>query len=1841
MAVFDRGVFDNSTFDAGGGFSVSAIILTQSPEPPGSFVVSAEIVVHVEESFSAASTLLRTQEFPVTLNARIYHPNMLGSFTVNACIGAFARVSQVPLEVLIQPWNQYARVSQVPLEVLVQPWNQYARVSQVVIEVLLPRTNGHIHVDSTIAKTAESGFLVQAAIGTGAGFDVDATFVPLRFGVDAIRSKAGSGSLTVAATKAKTFEKAFAASAVLFVNQSGKTFTVEATLTLVVVHPILVDAFVQPYFFLGAWLDLGFNVNALVLSRISRSFTVNAVKFGPRSGSFIVRSIHRETFPGSFEIDYEWVPAHFLVDATILATVTPSLGLTVDCLIGGYSSSFTISAVIFATVGPALRPLTFPGTSRTRGGLTANALSPVFPINSGEQAVVVVASPPSDGGDLGIASTLNVYAVSTDLGEHDAVVEPGQYYVFSYKGNVYRPSLTGSGSYKDWGISTLQFTVGAYIQPFFTIDARFVWTFGSTFTVEATQRRVKSSTFTLAAFIQPYFFVDALVASLHFHIDAWIKCEFTVNAWIIRKVSGSFSVNAFVRGYFRVNAVKRRTQLKSLTVGSWFTNPVFGNFTVSAWIQPHFSVSATKGYTRYWQGKHGIKIDAWKEGGTGSSFTLDAEIRPYFTTDATVLGTRERTFSVASYLSNAKYGSLTVDAFIEGWFRVDAVLFAPVDNEFTCWSLDSAIVFRPQGSTTLDASITGFLVNAVVKGTRKFIFSIFALYGRRSGSGSFGVFAEKYAASAYWDPYDEEWLYPHFYVDALKMVHRSGSFSVGAAIIFPGQPIISIFADASIINTQSNEFLLEAEIDPLYQTVVYDGYRDVSKRVLRNVGEHLVFPGISMVLPEGSTGDNVLYGPFWPLDYRPVTLTVWDTPSGPEASIGIVSLSENLWVKINERVQGPGITEVVYGDTTTITFWPSYDFEPYYVYVWTKLGAYQPDMTGEAMIAYPQYDNIFLSRAAPTIDAWFVGTMGDFTLNAEIIGIEKYGAFNVNAEMCAQGEKRGALLIDSLLLSTRKYIFLFYAQFSPASFSLNAVIRQPQYTIDAFIQPYFVADAVVTKNILKHFHIDYRWILPTKFDNFAIDADVRLDGDMRGAFTLDFIALAGRRGRFYLAAHIYMAPATFSVDAKIASWMLVDAWIETVAGGLGGFSVGAYIRGGSYIIFPGRTVMDGVINRTFWFTSDMASFTYADEGSSIEGPGIPPGTVIVTVVDAVSVIMSNAATSTATGIVVSIGVGKPTDPFGNPPAIRRGFRVKIDAGFAEPSPSYDHEAVNAILEEIGRAKRRLEDLLCIKEPISAELEEISRLNQLIADLWAEIAAIKTGDPSAFWWDRMAHVQSDIDRYMAIPTNRRTAQQNDALSRARASLRYAVSQYRGSNEIVRTWEDVTGDCIWSQTDFTQMAKTGPGHFTITMKGAKDRFIGGEEIHFEIDDLRVFGGWVTSVERGYFFSDFAQPKTVIHGVDFNILFDRLAVRNYPWEFANHSKTAADNGEYRNWKPYKIGTMDDDLIRRAIGSYLLPDLPVGFDYITNVDPIMTPAPVTPWVMPEAGSTFRMFMQSISQITTAVWWIDPYMALHYHNRGTVSAPYPLTDGVGGISSRGLTVSTDISMMVNDAILWGVLAKTPEGKTIYWHELGDGTFWSRYWQSEIDRLNDLLSALYKIPPDDRTDAQWRAIAQYIAKIAIDKARKAYVEDHVWDPDSGLPRPADAQIDSILHWGRWQVGESREDIYHEIFLDRRAHSMIVRYDEPIIRATATVWDPGYQAGQVVQVLSSVYGIAVDLVITSLHITFSVQMEPVGGVFYALPRYDLTMGLDPEGPWTIFDYLPYPNQGTPGVGGDTT
>lgn len=81
--------------------------------------------------------------------------------------------------------------------------------------------------------------------------------------------------------------------------------------------------------------------------------------------------------------------------------------------------------------------------------------------------------------------------------------------------------------------------------------------------------------------------------------------------------------------------------------------------------------------------------------------------------------------------------------------------------------------------------------------------------------------------------------------------------------------------------------------------------------------------------------------------------------------------------------------------------------------------------------------------------------------------------------------------------------------------------------------------------------------------------------------------------------------------------------------------------GGVWTVVPasamGRQVNDGATNSNTTLTSATAAFSSTlDPGAYIAGAGIPPGTTIASVTNSTTVVLSQAATATATGVALTI-----------------------------------------------------------------------------------------------------------------------------------------------------------------------------------------------------------------------------------------------------------------------------------------------------------------------------------------------------------------------------------------------------------------------------------------------------------------------------------------------------------------------------------------------------------------------------------------------------------------------------
>jgi hypothetical protein len=260
---------------------------------------------------------------------------------------------------------------------------------------------------------------------------------------------------------------------------------------------------------------------------------------------------------------------------------------------------------------------------------------------------------------------------------------------------------------------------------------------------------------------------------------------------------------------------------------------------------------------------------------------------------------------------------------------------------------------------------------------------------------------------------------------------------------------------------------------------------------------------------------------------------------------------------------------------------------------------------------------------------------------------------------------------------------------------------------------------------------------------------------------------------------------------------------------------------------------------------------------------------------------------------------------------------------------------------------------------------------------------------------------------------------------------------------------------------------------------------------------------------------------------------------------------------------------------------------------------------------------LTEISRLSEAVWWVDPYKDLQYHDRNTVTAPFPITDGDGGISCRGLSMSESLEMVTNDVIAWGTIANIESGdsRVIVSRQTATSEWDDEFWQLKIDRVEDDIDRIRQTPVNQRTVKQKTELASLKRALAVYEAKHAAAVANT----SG----------SIETYGRWQYAEYRQDILHQATLNRRARQIMKRYSQPVVRMSATVFDPGYQAGQVVTVSSLSHGIAEDMVIREVTMDFVASKGPVGEEAYAVPRYTLSIGLDPEEPWNIYEYLPLP------------
>jgi hypothetical protein len=230
-------------------------------------------------------------------------------------------------------------------------------------------------------------------------------------------------------------------------------------------------------------------------------------------------------------------------------------------------------------------------------------------------------------------------------------------------------------------------------------------------------------------------------------------------------------------------------------------------------------------------------------------------------------------------------------------------------------------------------------------------------------------------------------------------------------------------------------------------------------------------------------------------------------------------------------------------------------------------------------------------------------------------------------------------------------------------------------------------------------------------------------------------------------------------------------------------------------------------------------------------------------------------------------------------------------------------------------------------------------------------------------------------------------------------------------------DITDDVVLEDTEFTSQASgANPGtcSFRVKDKSRSMVFVVGQTLTLDIDDKRMWGGWVQNVSRQFFFpyagAEWTQPRAwKIEGVDYNILFRKRFCSD---------KADRSNMELKSWP----ADTDDSIQIHYLCEHHLDLEGDGIDYTTMIEAVGSPNPDKTGNAYGASWSWEAAMSNISNYPGAIYYIDANKRLVYADVDTVSAWYPLSDtpGAGEIGYREMEIIYNGSNLVNDALVWG-----------------------------------------------------------------------------------------------------------------------------------------------------------------------------------------------------------------------------
>lgn len=254
-------------------------------------------------------------------------------------------------------------------------------------------------------------------------------------------------------------------------------------------------------------------------------------------------------------------------------------------------------------------------------------------------------------------------------------------------------------------------------------------------------------------------------------------------------------------------------------------------------------------------------------------------------------------------------------------------------------------------------------------------------------------------------------------------------------------------------------------------------------------------------------------------------------------------------------------------------------------------------------------------------------------------------------------------------------------------------------------------------------------------------------------------------------------------------------------------------------------------------------------------------------------------------------------------------------------------------------------------------------------------------------------------------------------------------------------DVTSSTIWHETSFESRAAADPGTASISLIGAQS-FLEGSRVEFlDPGGNRLWFGYSMQTEKTYIFPDSPQPKTILHCVDLNVLFDKLVLYNkahpelYPDGGGKYKKStsgpiairSASGGPERD-VDYILAMLKDTDIDRVLPKITTKLTEVGYLNTTATKMYINgKLEDVEWTPPSSGTTLRGLMTDVarnvkrSQPGSMVWYINPDAQLVYQAVDDPNniAPFSVGDGGGGVSARGLSITVDASHLKNNVLMF------------------------------------------------------------------------------------------------------------------------------------------------------------------------------------------------------------------------------